>query len=983
MEIDTGTYVTIMSEETKKRYFPSIQIETLNTPLKAYGKVPLEHVGITTGLEVQLGRRKATLKMIIMKGSGPTLIGRQWLQALALWPLPLNELVSDTLSCHKIDLSNVIKEFPSKFPKLFGPGTGLYNKGVLKLVLRENSQPKAFKARHLPFALTKKVENEINRLEALGHLKKVDVSDWATPIVPVIKSNGTVRICGNFKLTVNPCLVMDRHPLPLIDEIFLALQNGEKFSQIDLQHAYMQIPVDEKSQDYLTIITHKGLYKYTKMTEGIASGPGDFQRKIEQCLAGIEGVIPYLDNIFCTGSNDKKHWQALNTVFTRLEEAGFKININKCDFFKDRLDVLGFVIDKNGLHKAETKVKAMIHAPTPKNKKQLDSFLGLITYYARFLPDRAERLKPLYECAKQGEFKWSKECASAFEWVKTELASPRVLAHFDPEEELVLACDASAYGIAAILSHRYKDKTERPIAFASKVIPESELNRAIIDKEASAIVFGFKKFYNYIFGKQIILRTDHKPLTHIFGPKQEIPLTVASRLQRWAYFLSRFSYTIEYIKSGKNSNCDALSRLPIDDATPIFNKEFTAINYIEESEILNAGEIARESKSDKTLSRVIRYVRNGWPKADELSGEERNLYAKREELSVDKGCVLWGYRVVVPEKFRGSVLRELHASHFGIVKIKMIARSYVWWPNIDSEIENMVAACTVCVRERKTPASVPLTPWPYPDRFWSRIHADFLGPFHGHMFMVIVDAYSKWPEIIDMHRCTQAPKTIEEFKKILGRHGLPRHLVTDNGTQYTSNEFRDFVNRNGIKHSFTAPYHPATNGAAENFVETFKDKVDKIVKSGKPLDYAVNLFLFDYRTSEHCTTGRTPAYMVYKRELRTRFDLLKPDVNSDVSDKQLAQVIAKNGSRSVELQIGETVMVNDYSTRNDKRIEGKIVQKLSPVTYRVEISPGKVWKRHVDQIIKYPKANVKTASTIGATEKKLPDILRRSERLKK
>ncbi|XP_029166207.1 uncharacterized protein K02A2.6-like [Nylanderia fulva] len=159
--------------------------------------------------------------------------------------------------------------------------------------------------------------------------------------------------------------VMDRHPLPLIDEIFLVLQNGEKFSQIDLQHAYMQIPVDKKSQDYLTIITQKGLYKYTKMTEGIVSGPGDFQRKIEQCLAGIEGVIPYFDNIFCTSSNDKKHWQALNTVFTRLEKAGFKINIDKCDFFKDRLDILGFVIDKNGLHKAETKVKAMIHAPTP------------------------------------------------------------------------------------------------------------------------------------------------------------------------------------------------------------------------------------------------------------------------------------------------------------------------------------------------------------------------------------------------------------------------------------------------------------------------------------------------------------------------------------------------------------------------------------------------------------------------------------------
>lgn len=174
------------------------------------------------------------------------------------------------------------------------------------------------------------------------------------------------------------------------------------------------------------------------------------------------------------------------------------------------------------------------------------------------------------------------------------------------------------------------------------------------------------------------------------------------------------------------------------------------------------------------------------------------------------------------------------------------------------------------------------------------------------MFMLIIDAYSKWPEIIDMHRCTQAPRVIEEFKKVLVRFGLPRHLVTDNGTQYTSLEFQKFYKNNGSKHSFTAPHHLATNGEAENFVEKFKNKVDKIVKSGKSLDYAVNFFLFDYRSIEHCTTGRTPAYMVYKRELRTRFDLLRPDVNDNVTRKQLAQVASRKGNQNVDFQIGDT-----------------------------------------------------------------------------
>lgn len=185
-------------------------------------------------------------------------------------------------------------------------------------------------------------------------------------------------------------------------------------------------------------------------------------------MAEINGVIPYLDNIFFTGKNDEEHLKTLYAVFKRLEDSGFKINIDKCDFLKERLDVLGFVIDKDGLHKSKTKVRAMIEAPTPKNKKQLNSVLGIITYYARFLPDRAEKLKPLYECSKLDKFNWTKECERAFEWVKTELVSPRVLAHYDPNEDIVLSCDASSYGLAAVLSNRYKDNTEKTDSFCIK-----------------------------------------------------------------------------------------------------------------------------------------------------------------------------------------------------------------------------------------------------------------------------------------------------------------------------------------------------------------------------------------------------------------------------------------------------------------------------------------------------------------------------------
>ncbi|XP_018403221.1 PREDICTED: uncharacterized protein LOC108780125 [Cyphomyrmex costatus] len=946
MEIDSGAYVTVMSKETKDCFFPNLEIKKLNKRLNGYGNVELEHDGVIDNLNVEYKNKKQTLGLVVMKRPGTVIIGRQWLKAFGLWPLTLNRNAEGTnTTINKVDESNIKVKLTNKFSQLFGAGVGIYNKGTLKLVLKNNATPVALKARKLPFALMPKVEEEIDRLVSLGHLEKVDVSEWATPIIPVIKKNGTIRICGNFKLTVNPQLVIDRHPIPLIDEIFSAMGKGKTFSQIDLEHAYMQIPVDEASRNYLTIITHKGLFRYTKLTEGIASGPGDFQKKIEQCLTGIPGCVAYLDNIFVTGQNEKEHVDTLYKVCTRLQQYGFKVNINKCEFFREKIEILGYVIDKGGLHKSNDKVRAIVEAPHPTNFKQLESFIGLVTYYARFLPDRANKLKALYECAKQSKFTWTPDCEKAFIWVKKEIISPRILAHYDPSKQLVLACDASAYGLSAVLSLIDDDNLEKPIAFASKIIPVKEKHRATIDKEAGAIVFGFKKFYNFIYGREIILKTDHKPLIYIFGPKQEIPLTVASRLQRWAYFLSRFTYKIIYIKSKDNGNCDALSRLPVTDSLPIFDNEFTAINYMSENlDTLNAVDIANETKKDKMLKKVLYFAYNEWPNTNDPAIIDNAIFMKKDELTVEKGCILWGYRVLVPESLREIILRELHASHFGIVKMKMIARSYVWWPGIDKDLENVAASCTICTRLKKSPSAVPLTPWPWPDKFWSRVHSDFLGPFHGHMFMLIIDAHSKWPEVIDMNTCTQASRVISEFQKIFTRFGLPRHLVTDNGPQYTSTEFRKFLRINGVKHSFSAPHHPATNGAAENFVGIFKDKVEKIMKSGKTLNDAIDLFLFDYRATEHCTTGRSPAWMVSKRELRTRFDMLRPSVEETVVKKQTAQILAHKGSRKVSFNVGDVVMVNDYSVRNDKRREGRIVRKLSPVTYEVEV--GDIAAKH-------------------------------------
>lgn len=316
---------------------------------------------------------------------------------------------------------------------------------------------------------------------------------------------------------------------------------------------------------------------------------------------------------------------------------------------------------------------------------------------------------------------------------------------------------------------------------------------------------------------------------------------------------------------------------------------------------------------------------------------------------------------------RDLILRELHATHLGIVKIKMLARSYVWWPGIDRDIENLVNNCKVCLIERKKPAHTPLTTWPWPDKAWGRIHCDFAGPFYGKMWLIIIDAHSKWPEIIDFGNNTKAYRLVAEFKKLFARHGLPLHCVTDGGPQFRSDEFHNFLVNNGVKHTLSPPYHPATNGAAENFVQIFKDKVDKIAKGGESLENAVNMFLWDYRSIEHCTTRRSPAYLMYKRELRTRFDLLKPNLSETIQKKQREQIVSRPGRRRVETVEGDSVMIDDHGVRSTKRGEGIVIRKVTPSTYVVIDKSNVLQKRHVDQIIKCNDKNV---------------ILRRSPRLR-
>ena len=404
------------------------------------------------------------------------------------------------------------------------------------LTLKENAQPKFCKARPVPYALKERVEKELERLESEGIIQKVDHSDWATPIVAVPKGDNSVRICGDYKVTVNPQLEVDQYPLPKIQDIFASLAGGQKFTKIDLRQAYNQLEMNENSKSYLTVNTHKGLYSYNRLVFGIAASPSIWQRTMDQVLKDIPNTSCILDDIIITGKSDEEHLKTLETVLHRLQDYNLRAHVDKCSFFRKEITYCGHKINANGLHKTQEKIEAVINAPVPENVTQLRAFLGLVNYYSHFLPNMASVLHSLYQLLKKDKkYTWTTTAQNAFDTVKEMITSDTVLTHYNPELPLKLACDSSSYGLGAVISHVMENGEERPTAFASRTLNAAEKNYAQIQKEALSIIWGVKKFHCFLFGRKFTLVTDHQPLISIFGPKKGIPATTAARLQRYAY----------------------------------------------------------------------------------------------------------------------------------------------------------------------------------------------------------------------------------------------------------------------------------------------------------------------------------------------------------------------------------------------------------------------------------------------------------------
>ncbi|UYV60521.1 hypothetical protein LAZ67_1001407, partial [Cordylochernes scorpioides] len=933
-EMDTGSGLTLISEKDFKNSLQHLKLEKASIIVRTYDGTVVPILG-KINVKVECQDITYKLRALVVKGEKRALMGREWINRLKLGCFAVKHMPVE------ITIEEILKENQALFVETTEP-----IKGFTFSINMCDVNPIFHKARPVPFAIRPAVTEALDKMVAKGYLCEVASSKWATPVVVVPKKNKEIRICCDFKVTLNKYLDTAAYPLPTQQDLFSTLAKGKYFSKLDLRNAYLQLEVDPGTRPLLTINTHKGLFRFKRMPFGLANAPSYFQSVIDRVLSGIGGVICYIDDVLIATASIEEHLALLKTIFARLAKYNIKLKKEKCLFLQKEIEYLGHLVTEEGIRPLDHKVQAIQKAKTPTNISELSSFLGLVNFYGKFIPNLPELLKPLHELLhKKRPWVWTKECGEAIDKCKNSITSERVLVPYDATLPLCLATDASQIGVGAVLSHIIEGQ-ERPIMFASQTLSVAEQNYSQIEKEALAIIYGVTKFHQFIYGRKFILITDHKPLVTILGSRSGIPTLSTSRLQRWALILSAYTYDIKFRRTQDHGNADLLSRFPVGcEEIPRLNNVY-ALSYVEELPI-TAEEIATETEKDEVLSLAKFYTQQGWP--EKVADYLRPYFQRKLELTVDGECLVWGMRVVIPPSLRIKMLNCLHETHSGMNKMKAVARSHFWWPNLDTQIEFLVNKCRSCQQSQDGPNKGKWQPWKWSTRPWQRIHIDFANKENINL-LIVVDSHSKWIEAIPM-RETTTRKTIEQLRRLFSSYGLPEELVSDNGPQFTGSEMKGFLEGNGIKQTLIPAYHPQSNGLAERAVRTIKTALDKNKrKIGDTIQDTLSKVLLAYRSTPHVTTGKTPSKLFIGRALRTRVSLIHPSLASRVRDQQARQMKYDRRTHLEEFQIDDLVWCKNFRG-GDKWIPGKIVGKKGTRVYTILIH-GQVKAYHRDQIRK-------------------------------
>ncbi|CAH8642613.1 unnamed protein product [Dicrocoelium dendriticum] len=726
-------------------------------------------------------------------------------------------------------------------------------------------------------------------------------SPWSSPIVLVKKKNGSLRLCIDYR-KLNDVTRKDSFPLPRIDDTLEALSGAQWFSTLDLASGYWQVEIDPKDREKTAFIIPSGLYEFQTMPFGLTNAPATFQRLMQIVLRTLipNQCLVYLDDVIVHGRSLEEHLDNLGLVLQHLHDAGLKLKPQKCQLLKRQVTFLGHIITPSGIQSDPSKVETIQGWPVPTSAEDVRQFLGLASYYRRFIRNFADIAGPLHRLTEKGRtFNWTPQCAKAFEFLRRALTNSPILSFPDLSPsagQFILDTDASDTGIGAVLSQVGSDGLEHVIAYGSRCLSKPERNYCVTRKELLALVVYTKHFRHLLLGQRFVVRTDHQALKWLQSFRDP-----EGQVARWQELLQEYNFECVHRPGRQHCNADALSRRGGKHHIncPSCSQHRIDIVSLDNSD---STEWATLQKDDPELKLIYhRLVTDGIkPSRAEMAGfswEAHCIWSAWSRLTIHDEILYYQYgsgyvkRIVVPQSRVNAVLKELHAElgHPGQRKMEEAVSQRFWWPDQRRDIVNFCNSCQECLRAKppQQPHRAPLQPIAtgYPNQI---VAVDIVGPLpetpRGNRFvLVMVDHFTKWCEAVPLS-CTNATMVARNiFEQWITRWGAPEQLHSDRGSNFESIIVSEMCHLLNIRKTRTTAYHPQGNGAVERANRSLKALLKAFTdeNGSREWDIALPHCLLAYRATIHSSTGHSPHLLVTGREMRLPFDLTLPRLATD------------------------------------------------------------------------------------------------------
>ena len=743
------------------------------------------------------------------------------------------------------------------------------------------------------------VKSEIDKLLEAKVIRPSH-SSWSAPIIVVPKGDGGRRLVIDYR-ALNNVTRKFVWPMPKVEDIFSQLDGAIYFSTLDLRAGYHHIKLTEDSIPKTAFTSPFGKYEYVKVPFGLAQAPAYFQELMTGILKEMPFAMAYLDDIIIFSKTAEEHLQHIETVFKKLRSAKLSMKLSKCHFFATEIQYLGHILGEKGIRPVPAKTAAIDRMTPPKTPKQVRAFLGLIGYYRKFIKNFAQLAKPLTLLTRADvKFEWEDKHRNAFLVLKKAIAEAPILRYPDANKRYIVYTDASNDACGAQLNQEHDDG-EFPVAFLSHTFTETQRKWSTTEQEAYGIFYAIKKWNYYLQGAEIILRNDHKPLAKFLHTRIN-----NSKVDRWGLELNEYNITFEWISGARNKAADCLSRLvdvPDNPSTeqPVKTVQF-CIRSIQQATDHTTSEEAHDThapsvKEPQTTTHEppintpsgtrtdLRELQHTDPFCKRITKRLLNNTApthEREAFFLHNGLLYKKvsdttkdfYALVTPKSWRYTILVETHdkMGHQGNNRSYALIKRQYYWKGMAKDIKTYIQACPACKRDKERVQSYPLQMTEIPDRPFDRIAMDLVTDFNesgngNKHILTIIDHLTGWPEAFPIPDKSANTITNTFIREYIPRHMCPRFILSDNGTEFKNQLFDEVAKELGIERSFSAPYHPQSNGKLETFHKFLKPALKKMCENDPDnWDRYIQIVLGSYRCAPNLVTGETPFFLVYGRD---------------------------------------------------------------------------------------------------------------------